>query len=872
LRGGKLSVAVQLISGELPGPADERLSAWLEQNLGKIEAKPVHLHLGGQQLEQFLELLDGHPRVSVARQPGFLEIGRAGLVALSTVSRNRDSVVLVPMAQSSVLRTTSGWWSFTAGEIRKLGLGVAPDAESISRLLAGSTVELSLGQFLTKIGEWQSWLALPAGSWIESLRFVPACAHFELRLDGSLEQVRARVLVRYGELSPGIPVAGEIRGLPRLSGDCCEVRDIVGERRALMRLVRLGFHETGAGEWTLQGEEAVIAFVSRGLNSLKAEWSVEESSAFQRARSGVVSVVPRIEILGSGDNWLSFDLQFQTPDGKVISAADVRSLLRSGGRSAKGRRLVVSRELEELVDPLFSEIDLRQEAGHFTAKAAVGELIRELQGQLAEGSRKVEAPATIQAATPASLAATLRPYQRAGFAWMRDRLERFGGALLADDMGLGKTVQTIALIESILETESRPILVVVTASLVGNWQAELRRFAPGRTVRILHGAGREAERERIGMSEVLLTTYGTLARDLAWHLRRTYGAVVLDEASLMRNPDTDFAKAVFKLDSPRRLALTGTPVENGVRDLWSIFRFIQPGWLGNREQFRERYELPLLEAGAAAGVLDRLRVKVRPFSLRRTKEEVAPELPSKILVNEFCDLTADQLRVYKELVVEGRKRVEASLDFKQAGAARMQMLTALLRLRQTACDLALLGNEKLGQMPVLKRSAKLQRLLELLEEALAGGHRTLVFSQFRTQLEVIGRELAARQWDFLQLDGQSRNRQERVERFQQPDGPPIFLISLKAGGYGLNLTAADVVVHFDPWWNPAAEAQATDRAHRIGQTRPVTVYRLIGKGTVEEKVLEMQARKREIAMAVDEGGGGDAIGWTESELRQLMEG
>jgi SNF2 family DNA or RNA helicase len=304
--------------------------------------------------------------------------------------------------------------------------------------------------------------------------------------------------------------------------------------------------------------------------------------------------------------------------------------------------------------------------------------------------------------------------------------------------------------------------------------------------------------------------------------------------------------------------------------LWTIFRFIQPGWLGAREEFKERYETPLASGEMAAAVMDRLRLKTSPFLLRRTKEQVAPELPSKLFIDEFCDLSAEQQAVYKELLVEGRKRVDAIADSGNKGAARMQMLTALLRLRQTCCDLALLGSERFNQLLVPKRSAKLNRLLELIEEAVAGNHRMLIFSQFQKQLQEIEKCIGERGWASLRLDGQTRNRQQLVDRFQSPDGPPVFLISLKAGGYGLNLTAADTVVHFDPWWNPAAEAQATDRAHRIGQTRPVTVYRLLTRGTVEEKVVKLQAKKRELASAIDENGVGDAAGWSMDDLAEVI--
>jgi len=386
----------------------------------------------------------------------------------------------------------------------------------------------------------------------------------------------------------------------------------------------------------------------------------------------------------------------------------------------------------------------------------------------------------------------------------------------------------------------------------------------------MHGPDRDGLRSKIESGDVVLTTYTTLSRDLAWHLSCTYRAVVLDEASLMRNPTTDHAKAVFKLRAEARLALTGTPLENGIRDLWSIFNFIQPGWFGSRRQFEQRYA-GCIEGQPQPGELMRLRLKARPFLLRRTKEEVAPELPDKLVVDVHCELSQEQQGVYRDLLAESRRRLDGLSANGGSAAARMQVLTALLRLRQCCGDLGLLGLESADKLSLPRRSAKLARLLELLAEALEGGHRVLVFSQFQKQLLAIEVELKRQGIACLRLDGSTSNREELVTRFQAADGPPVFLISLKAGGYGLNLTAADVVIHFDPWWNPAAEAQATDRAHRIGQTRPVNVYRLLTRGTVEEQVVRMQQRKRELAAVVEDDGSGDAAGWSMEELRSLLD-
>lgn len=869
-RRGTLVPSLRSAVGEPPAPADERLTPWLAAMLGRLGEKPLHLRLAGPELAAFLERAEGHPRVAAAGRADALEITGGEVIALAELERRDGRVRLVPREPCQAVRLGGEWWTADPGGLRRVGSGEPPEAAVVAELLAGRPAALEIGPFLKRAGDWQGWLGLPPDCWLERLRFVPAPAVFSLALDGSLALLRARLEVRYGDAPPATPGEGDVAGLPRVSDDRAEVRDEAAEMRARWQLGRAGFEPAAAGEWLLRGEDAVISFITGQLPTIRREWSVSESPAFQRARQSVLSVEPKIAILGAGDDWLDFELSFQTSDGNVIPAAEVRALLRSG-RSAKGRRIVVSSEVEELIDPLFSELDVRQESGRFKAGPAAGELIRELRKKLDKSQTDDGLPGTPSVAVPATVVATLRPYQLAGLGWLHDRLERFGGALLADDMGLGKTIQTIALIELLFQSQDRPILVVVTASLLGNWRAEVGRFAPARRVRTLHGGGRDAERERVGPGDIVLTSYGTLARDLAWHLRQRYGAVVLDEASLMRNPDTDHAKAIYKLETPRRVALTGTPVENGVRDLWSVFRFLQPGWLGGREEFRERYEQPLAAGDPPARLLERLRLKTGPFMLRRTKEQVAPELPSKLFVDELCDLSDEQWRVYREVMAEGRKLVESSRDAGQAGAARMRMLTALLRLRQTCCDLSLLGNERLSALALPRRSAKLQRLLELLEEALAGGHRVLVFSQFRSQLDEIGKQLDARGWGYLQLDGRTRKRQERVDHFQRADGPPVFLISLKAGGYGLNLTAADTVVHFDPWWNPAAEAQATDRAHRIGQTRPVTVYRLISRGTVEEKVLALQARKRALASAIDEAGAADAPNWSEAELVRLLE-
>ncbi len=864
-RRQRLSCEVRAADGP-PSAADERLAGWLREH--RLDP-PTHLHLGPDKLAVFLALAEDHPRASAGGER--LTVAAGSPIPVDACERQGEAVKLVPAGPLEAVEIGGNWWRFDPQGIHGLGSGPAPDPDAVRRLVSGKPAAISMPAFFRDLDAWRDWLIVPPDSWIEELRFVPAPVRVEAELDGTLGAVRCCVSIRHADANPVPPGHGEVPELPRLQGDACLVRNSEAEARVRERLRRAGFAEDAPGSWVLRDESAATRWAALVLPRWKAEWSIRETSAFQRARQGVVSVRPRIEVIGESREWMDFKLQFESSDGALLEPAEVRNLLRSGG-AGRGRKVIVSPEVEEWLDPLFTELDLRQERGAFTAGPAAAAVIQEIRKNLGQAAESETDGRADSVALPASLRAELRPYQRAGYRWLSDRLERFGGALLADDMGLGKTLQTIASIERLLSGDSQPVLVVVTASLLGNWRSEFARFAPDRCVRVLHGSGRDAERDRVRGGDVVLTSYGTLARDLAWHLRQDYALVVLDEASVMRNPRTDHAKAIFKLRTPRRLALTGTPVENGVRDLWSIFRFVQPGWLGTHEDFAERYEQPLASDDPPRALLGRLRLKISPFVLRRTKAEVAPELPSKIHIDEWCELSADQRRVYREVLEEGRRRVERTLDAGQAGAARMQVLTALLRLRQTCCDLALLGSEKLQALPVPRRSAKLERLLELVEEARAGGHRMLVFSQFRVQLEEIAAALAGRHMDHLMLHGQTRNRHELVERFQRPDGPPVFLISLKAGGYGLNLTAADTVVHFDPWWNPAAEAQATDRAHRIGQTRPVTVHRLIARGTVESQVLAMQARKRAVAEALEDPAAEQAAGWSERDLQALLAG
>jgi hypothetical protein len=447
---------------------------------------------------------------------------------------------------------------------------------------------------------------------------------------------------------------------------------------------------------------------------------------------------------------------------------------------------------------------------------------------------------------PPEFVGTLREYQREGLGWLRF-LERFGfGGCLADDMGLGKTVQILALLAGRAKakkpSERLPTLIVVPRSLVFNWQQEAARFAPQLKLLDHTGLARGKTAEHFRQFDIVVTTYGTLRRDVLLFKDAKFDYCILDEAQIVKNAGTDQAKATRLLQAHHRLALSGTPVENHLGELWSLFEFLNPGLLGHASVFK-------LAGGAARNPEPETRAilakGLRPFILRRTKQQVAKDLPEKTEQTLYCELESEQRKLYDELREHYRQSLAKTIEAVGMNRAKIQVLEALLRLRQAACHPGLIDKKKTADA-----SAKLDMLFPYLEEAIEAGQKTLVFSQFTSFLAILRAKLDHAGIAYEYLDGKTRNRQEKVERFQNDPDCRLFLISLKAGGVGLNLTAAEYVFLLDPWWNPAVEAQAIDRTHRIGQTKPVFAYRLIAKNTVEEKVLELQKTKRDLADAI----------------------
>ncbi|HVH34932.1 MAG TPA: DEAD/DEAH box helicase [Tahibacter sp.] len=468
---------------------------------------------------------------------------------------------------------------------------------------------------------------------------------------------------------------------------------------------------------------------------------------------------------------------------------------------------------------------------------------------------------------PPGFGASLRPYQRDGLAWLEFLGQSGLGGILADDMGLGKTVQVLAHLEALRQRGEldRPALVVAPTSLVWNWRAEAQRFAPQLRVLILHGSARDANFAAMPEHHLVITTYPLLARDRDVLVEQPFSLLILDEAQAIKNARTQAAKVVRELNARRRLAMTGTPLENHLGELWAQFDAVEPGLLGDERAFVRHYRTPI-EKHADAERQTKLHRRIAPLMLRRRKEDVLLDLPPKTVIERGVELVGKQRELYESLRLAQHERVREAIRERGLAQSGIVVLDALLKLRQVCCDPRLVKLERARKAP---ESAKLDLLLDLLRELVAEGRHVLVFSQFAEMLELIERSLTAEGIRYQTLTGQTRNRAELVDDFQT-GRVPVFLISLKAGGVGLNLTMADTVIHYDPWWNPAVEAQATDRAHRIGQDKPVFVYKLICTGTVEEKIQDMQQRKADLAQAVLEGGTTQALRFDESDLAELF--
>jgi superfamily II DNA or RNA helicase len=656
------------------------------------------------------------------------------------------------------------------------------------------------------------------------------------------------------------PVARVDRGNLTILDERAEfpIRDEKDEQRLAQRLFQSLGLEVGR-KVSFEAQEA-IAFSARleafrkGPGKSLAQISGNAQDDFSIAAGPLTG-----KVSFSSDD---FDLIFETADGERANAARVMKAWARGATVAPleggGFAPIPTRWLAEYGPTLLGLVRAKEasEKDENLPLAAVSDVLT-LADKL--GTRPPPKFERLRALVsdftklpppdlPADLTAELRPYQRDGVAWLGFHREAGLGALLADDMGLGKTLQALTALRG-------RSLVVAPTSVLHNWARESQKFRPNLKVTTYHGSGRKLDKH----ADVVLTTWGTMRMDIDTLAQERWDTVILDEAQTIKNPDSQVARAAHRLSGKFRLALTGTPVENRLEDLWSQMAFVEPGFLGDRKFFDERYAQPIGNGDALRA--QELRQRLRPFMLRRKKAEVATDLPPRTEIVERCELSQDERLVYDALRAAAQKEVLETLS---SGGSVLQALELLLRLRQAACHRGLIPGQD-----VTGSSAKIDLLSELLEELTSEGHKVLVFSQWTSLLDRIEPMLEKNKTAFLRLDGSTTDRQAVVDGFQNPAGPPVMLLSLKAGGTGLTLTAADHVVIMDPWWNPAVEDQAADRAHRIGQDKPVFVHRLVAADTVEERILALQENKRKLAdAALAEGAGG--VGLTREDLLNLL--
>ncbi|MEI6808482.1 MAG: SNF2-related protein, partial [bacterium] len=713
----------------------------------------------------------------------------------------------------------------------------------------------------------------------------PETPKFNLLLRGSPASLSATLSAGYGpiEVLAGSNTPDDEFAIPDPT-DLMRygVRNSAAEARALEMLRDTGFSAMPAGgirdatkdcdgALCIVGERPVLNFLGSHLPALRRRgWRVKVEGRAAPYMESMVVAAPVVKIQeASGVGWFDVGFDFEDGQGLSLSQAEIQRALRKGDSfiESGGRKILIDSDAVRSMMDIFSDCASGESdrPGHFRMAgihaAFVKSSLDALDGVDVEVSEEWRSSAGQTNRTvrvePVPLGepldGILRSYQKDGVNWLRF-LEKSGFCgLLADEMGLGKTVQTLAWLqlERLADKARRkPALIVCPTSIVENWVEEARRFVPGMKVISLTGPDRHSRFDQIPGVDLVVTSYAVLRRDVEMYAKQEFSAAILDEAQHIKNPSTQNAVATGKISASHRLVLTGTPVENTVSDLWSIMDFLMPGYLGSHAAFKERYEAPISRGGPDAAVAQvKLRRKVHPFLLRRLKVDVAKDLPPKIERVATCELTPDQKAVYSELLRTSRQRIEGMMSKQGFGKSRMEILTVLMRLRQVCCHLGLL------ELPGLKPeypSAKMELFLELLDEALDGGHRMLVFSQFVKMLHILRDELDRRKVAYCYLDGSTKDRMKVVHTFNTERSIPVFLISLKAGGTGLNLTGADMVIHFDPWWNPAVEDQATDRAYRIGQKRTVYGIKLITKGTVEEKVLELQRKKKAIIGATIE--------------------
>jgi len=729
-----------------------------------------------------------------------------------------------------------------------------------------------IAEFLDRV-----WSKLPASDLHEQEEFlahmkpifVPANYNPKLFLDeeGSLLtlQIQNVYETEHGEISLPGPNPDLQTGSYQYEGKAFLImRDQQKESQLTQQLQELNFQARNNAIWFLEPEEA-IAFLLDAYAKLVETYRIygEKNLTRYKVRLAQPVIVAKIESKEE-DKWFHLDLSVEYDDQRV----PIEKIWKAW---TSGKRYVQLKDgsYTSLPESWLEKLSHKLRALGYDPEKPPQQQFKQFEAPILEKLLDDLPDVTTdsfwnrlranlhnfsevkQIAPPAGLNATLRGYQIQGMSYLNFLREYGFGGILADEMGLGKTIQTLSFIQHMVDTgHDGPNLIVVPTSVLPNWDREAEKFVPGLTRLIIYGTRREGMFKMINESHLIVTTYALLRRDLEELQKYEFNSIILDEAQNIKNPNTITARSVRKLASKLRLCLSGTPIENNLFELWSLFEFLMPGFLGSQHSFQRGIVKPIKDGDQET--LDYLRTRVKPFILRRTKSEVAKDLPPKVESVYYCALADGQLELYAALAKKLKEQVLQNVDEKGLAKSQMSILDALLKLRQICCHPRLLKLDMPGVNTNLP-SGKFDAFKDMITDIIEEGHKVLVFSQFVQMLHIIRSWLMISNLPFTYLDGSSKDRIEQVDRFNNDPSIPIFLISLKAGGTGLNLTSADYVIHYDPWWNPAVENQATDRTHRIGQTRQVFAYKMICQNTVEEKILKLQEMKKGVAESIIPG-------------------
>ncbi|MDZ4788587.1 MAG: SNF2-related protein [Blastochloris sp.] len=823
--------------------------------------------LNAKNFGDFFSSLVEHPRVMLGKTSKLL-VKRAIARSRLQMSLHQDGQLHLnlkddAMTSGVVLQASTGQWKFHDGSLELLN-GLPMSYVSLRKKDIIIAREHLAHFFHYELSYLERQVDIILGLGCGELQFAKQKPEVSITLDGMLSGLSCKVEAIYGDRRYLIQGAISQVSHDRETWKPDDknpmryfIRDQESEQKIRAEILASGFvpGQRQKELYTLSNESRVGFFLANLLPKWSKRWTIEFTPRLEDLLSKCDRIMPEVTVNSFGENWLSMDICYKETSGKVaLSNGEVQNLLKTGvshQRMNSGRIALLPTHAVNEFDQVISDCQVQQEDGMYKIDrrfaSYLGSALNSYGWALTSKSTWTP-PSNLtdweHVALKKELEVMLRPYQKSGVNWLHHLSRNSMCGILADEMGLGKTLQTLAYLQyrRTANPGKGPFLIVCPTSLVLNWEDEAKKFTPDLKVLVLHGAKRQTHFEKIKEVDLVVTSYALLRRDIDLHKGIHFDVVVLDEAQQIKNKSSQNAACTKMLKADYRIVLTGTPIENSLLDLWSIYDFLMPSYLGSAADFKRRYELPISKQNDEA-TQKRLRQRVRPFILRRTKSEVAKELPAKLEQVAFCELTDEQKGMYQRILEQGRRNVfdcaAGKGNDKEKG--RLAVLTALMRLRQVCCHLNLLPTEQPVEWK--EPSAKMDYFLQLMEQAVDGGHRILVFSQFVSMLKLVEAELKKKQITYCYLDGSTVDRKGVIKRFQADDKIPLFLISLKAGGTGINLTGADMVIHFDPWWNPAVEDQATARAHRIGQTRMVNSYKLIARGTVEEKIVNLQKKK-----------------------------